>query len=161
MVIVSFSEMTVKTCDNPIYYCNLGCWELKYLIIYSLFVMCIEVNQLAKNVHIKARSHRPNGRIAYGLRINPDFCTSFTRFGGDVRGCMWHTICARIMYGSHKNGVSFVRNTLIRVRNTSICTRSSFEPFKTCNRVKLVQKSWFVRDPYAILAFGPVWPGLY
>ena len=34
---------------------------------------------------LNARSHRPNGRIAYGSRANPDFCEIFARFGGVVR----------------------------------------------------------------------------
>ena len=40
---------------------------------------------------VEARSQRPNGRIAYGSRTNPDFCASFTRFGGVLRGCALET----------------------------------------------------------------------
>ena len=100
---------------------------------------------------VKARSHRPNGRITYGSLTIPDFCSSFTLFRGVVRGWAWCAIWARITYGLRKNGVNFVRNTF---------AKQSFEPFKTCNRVKLAQKSGIVRDPFVILAFGPVWPGL-
>ena len=97
--------------------------------------------------YLKARSHRPNGRIKYGSRTIPDFCASFTWFRGVVRGWAWRAIWARITYWSRKNGVNFVRNTLIRIRNTSICTRS-----RVLNRSKpaIAFNSRKSRELYAI-----------
>ena len=54
-------------------------------------------------IFIKAQSHRPNGRIAYGSRTNPDFCTSFTRFGGVVRD----------VQSAHESRTDRVRTALI------------------------------------------------
>ena len=57
--------------------------------------------------------------------VSPNCLTCrFTWIRGVVRGWAWRAIWARITFWSRKNGVNFVRNTLIRIRNTSICTRS-------------------------------------
>ena len=52
---------------------------------------------------LKAWSHRPNGRIGYGSRTNPDFCAIFTLFGGFVRD----------VQSAHESRTDHVRTALI------------------------------------------------
>ena len=65
------------------------------------------------------RQHCAQGPVTQaqkdGLRTVPDFCASFTRFGGVVRD-------VQSADESHKNGVNCIRNTLIRaIGCQSVC----------------------------------------
>ena len=46
------------------------------------------------------------------------------------------TFRARITYELRKNGVNYVRNTLIAQNYVNLYAKQSFETFKTCNRVQ-------------------------